>query len=465
MFVSALQKSSRVVPLTRNKALLCVAVGTLIAASAGLALATGPGALDSRFGHGGLAYVGSNNRLFGAVVQRDGKVVVVGEAGASSSARLLLVRFTSPGRLDRSFGRGGLVKGPAIIGHGRDSGSLGRAVALQSDGGLVVVGKVTNGDGLARDGLLVERYDSRGRLDRSFGKHGVVDVLTGDSFGDGYAVAIQPDGKILAAGTSDRSGTGGVGPRAAIVRLQKNGRLDRSFGRGGIDAINLGPDSYPLAVALQRGGKIVIAGSEEPDERSPTALVARLTQSGALDRSFAGRGEYAHQYARGGSFSSFNALTVQPDGKILAAGSAVNSTSGADAIVVRFAPSGGRDRSFASGGAVYSSSAINFLASGTTVPGAKGITLGAGGRIIAAGDYANGVEIHAALWAFTSRGRPVRGFGSQGRVLTAYHSASESEAAGLAISPNGTLVTAGDGQTLPGRDYFAVTARYVGFKR
>ena len=241
------------------------------------------------------------------------------------------------------------MTGPPIPGT-HDKGSLGRAVALQSDGKIVVVGKVTNGNGLARDGLLIERYDSRGRLDHSFGRAGIVDVLTNSFYGDGYGVAIQPDGGIVAAGTSDRSGAGGVVPRTAVVRVKRNGSLDGSFGQRGIAAIDLGTYSYALSLALQRNGKIVLAGSTAPGVQVPLAMVARLTGSGALDRSFARRGEFTHQYARSASDSSFNAVAVQRDGKIVATGSAADGNNGADAIVARFAGSGGQDRCFGSGG-------------------------------------------------------------------------------------------------------------------
>ncbi len=450
------------VSFARRRVLLCGAAGTLLAASGALALARRPGTLDSSFGHHGTAKAGADSRLFGAVTQRDGKVVAVGESGARSSARLLLVRFTSAGKLDRSFGHGGRVIGPAIPG-AHDKGSLGRAVALQSDGKIVVVGKATNGNGAARDGLLIERYDSRGRLDHGFGRAGIVEVLTHTSYGDGYAVAIQPNGGIVAAGTSDRSGAGGVVPRTAVVRVKPNGSLDSSFGQRGISTLDLGAYSYALAVALQRNGRIVLAGSTAPGFQVPQAIVARLTRSGALDPSFAHRGQFTRQYARHASDSSFNAVAIQRDGRIVAAGSAADGNSGGDAIVARITGSGGQDNSFGSGGVVYSTSATNFLASGTSIPGASGVALGPGGRIIAAGESANSVETKAAVWAFTARGGLDRTFGSKGKVLTTYNRAAASEATGVAIASNGAVVTAGDGQAIPGRGYFAIVARYVGF--
>ena len=294
--------------VTRRLLTLFVATITITPAAA---LAASPGSLDSSFGSGGIATMGQNTRLFGTAVQSDGKVVAVGESGAGSSADVLVARFTSSGALDHSFGSGGLVQGPAVPTAG-GSGSLARAVAIQPDGKIVVVGRATTADGTGTDGLLIERYDSNGGLDHSFGSGGVVNLLS-STYGDGYAVAIQPDGKIVATGAADAAGSGGTFPRVAVARLSSNGSLDTSFGSGGIDVLDLGAYSYADAVALQGDGKIVIAGSQRPGLEVTNALIARLTPSGARDSSFAGSGAFAQQYAAsGGAYSGFDAVRCKP---------------------------------------------------------------------------------------------------------------------------------------------------------
>jgi uncharacterized delta-60 repeat protein len=443
--------------------LLCGAWAGLLAGATGAARAAAPGSLDSSFGSGGIAASAADTRLFGTAVQSDGKVLAVGEAGASSHATMLLVRFTSTGSLDRSFGANGVVRGPAISGT-PGAGSLGRGVAIQRDGRIVVVGKNTSSDGSARDGLLVERFNSNGSIDKSFGSGGVVNLLTGNSFGDGYAVAVQPDGRIVATGTADTAGSGGTTPRVAVVRLNENGSLDTSFGSGGIDRLNLGAYSYALTVALQSDHKIVIAGSQAPGLQVPNALIARLTPSGALDRSFAGTGAYAHQYARGAANSGFTSLAIQPNGSIVAAGTAANGNSGADTLVVRFNASGAQDRTFGSGGVVSTSSAVHWsFGSTVTVPGANGVALSPNGDIVVAGSFANSIITYATVWALTSRGSLAGGFGHSGAAVLTNSDGNNTEYSAIALSTtSGDFVVAGDTDPFGG-SYTGIAARYIGF--
>jgi uncharacterized delta-60 repeat protein len=437
---------------------ICAAIA---AAFASAALAARPGSVDPSFGHRGITRLPSGTRLFGTAVQSDGKVVAVGESGAGSSADVLVARFSSSGALDHSFGSGGIVHGPAVrtlLGKLVRTGSLGRAVAIQPDGKIVVVGKATTADGTGTDGLLIERYSSAGKLDHSFGSGGLVKLLS-STYGDGYAVAIQPDGKIVATGAADAAGSGGTFPRVAVVRLHSNGSLDRSFGSGGTDVLDLGAYSYAYAVALQHG-KIVIAGSQRPGLQVTNALIARLTPSGARDRSFAGSGAKAHQYAgSGGAYSGFDAVAVEPDGKLVAAGAATSS-SGADALAVRFTSSGAQDGSFGSGGVARSSSAVHYTPVGA-VPGANAIVLAPGGVVVTAGVFTNAAASSAALWAFTGRGAPDGAFGSHGTVTTRIAGAANSELAGLALDRTGKLVAVGDEQTGFRGTYTGIALRYI----
>jgi uncharacterized delta-60 repeat protein len=437
---------------------LFVATVTLTPAAA---LAASPGSLDSSFASQGIATMGQNTRLFGTAAQSDGKVVAVGESGTASSADVLVARFSSSGALDHSFGSGGLVQGPAVPA-AKGTASLARAVAIQPDGKIVVVGKATTTDGTGTDGLLIERYNANGSLDHSFGSGGLVNLLS-STYGDGYAVAIQPDGKIVATGAADAAGSGGTFPRVAVVRLSSNGSLDPSFGSGGIDVLDLGAYSYAYAVALQGDGKIVIAGSQRPGLEVTNALIARLTPSGARDGSFAGSGAFAQQYAAsGGAYSGFGAVAVQPDGKLVAAGAATNAT-GADAFAVRFTSSGAQDGSFGSGGVVRSTSAVNYTPFGSGAPGADAIAIAPGGDVVTAGVFTDAAVSDAALWAFTPGGAPDPRFGSHGTVVTSIAGAAGSELAALALDPSGNLVAVGDELTGFGSTYAGIAARYIGF--
>ncbi|HWF54280.1 MAG TPA: hypothetical protein VG223_06635, partial [Solirubrobacteraceae bacterium] len=351
----------------------------------------------------------------------------------------------------------GIVNGPAV-GGGRGRGSLGRAVAIQPNGRIVVVGKATSSDGSGRDGLLVERYRANGGLDRSFGSGGVVNLFA-DSFGDGYAVALEPSGAIVAAGSDDATGSGGTAPRVALARLSASGHPDGSFGSHGLDVIDLGAYSYALGVAVARGGKLVIAGSQSPGLQATNALVGRLTPSGRLDHSFRGSGYYAHQYARQAAFSAFNAVAVRGNGQIVTAGTATSSGLTGYAIVARFRGSGAPDGSFGSGGVAYARSAVDYLTNGTSFPGANGLTVLPNGEVIAAGRFNTSVESKLALWAFTAGGRPAGGFGSHGSSVLTLHNSPNSEGAAIAQAGTSAVVVAGDEDQL-GKPFGGLIARY-----
>ncbi len=449
--------SSRRPTKNRVAARICGAALIALAIVPAAASAATPGTIDTTFGSGGIANGGTGNRLFGAAVQADGKVLAVGETGAPST--VLLERFAANGQPDGSFGSGGVVRGPAVT-SAFDTGSLGRSVAVQSDGKIVVAGKATSPDASGTDGILVERYNSNGSIDSSFGSHGVALALT-QQLADGYGVAIQSDGKIVATGSANASGSGGVTPRVAVVRFNTNGSLDSGFANHGTDVIDLGAYSVALGVALQSDGKIVIVGSQAPGLQVPNALIARLTSTGARDPSFNGNGAFTHQYAIGAANSAFNAVAVQKDGKIVAAGAATSGNTGANAVIARFTSGGTPDGSFGSGGVVFKPSATSSSVT-STIPGATGVTLAGNGDIVASGTLTvNGVS-DVAAWAVRSNGATETGFGLGGVVTTPFGTNGRGEGNGLAVGADGKFVVAGDSRTIFGA-YSGVVVRYNGF--
>ncbi len=155
-----------------------------------------------------------------------------------------------------------------------------RAVAIQADGKIVAAGYSGHGDVMYD--FLLARYTTSGKLDGSFGSGGK--VLTDVGVDDyAFSVAVQPDGKIVAAGLSTAKGSGDF----ALVRYTKSGALDASFGSGGKVLTDLGANSYDgaSAVAVQADGKIVAAGFSRAKGSGDFALV-RYTTSGKLDASF-----------------------------------------------------------------------------------------------------------------------------------------------------------------------------------
>ena len=134
---------------------------------------------------------GSVDRAFAMALQPDGKLVVAGD----SDANFALARYNSDGSLDAGFGTGGKV---ITSFGGTDQAS---AVILQPDGKIVVAGQTDTGVSID---FALARYMPDGSLDGAFGSGGRVTTnFIGNSDDLGSAVALQSDGKIVVGGTSD----------------------------------------------------------------------------------------------------------------------------------------------------------------------------------------------------------------------------------------------------------------------
>jgi uncharacterized delta-60 repeat protein len=213
-----------------------------------LARYTADGALDASFGNGGKVTTDFDSpfeHCTALAIQGDGRIVAVGHVRVPPSppARwdFALARYHADGTLDPTFGSGGKVTSNFL---GRD---LAEAVALQTDGRIVVAGEVSVEDSLSDFG--VARYQADGSLDGTFGDGGLV-TTDFDSANDvAYAVAIETGKRIVAAGRSD----GGTGNDFALARYAFDGGLVTTDFAGGSDICQ--------GLAVQNDGGIVLAGS------------------------------------------------------------------------------------------------------------------------------------------------------------------------------------------------------------
>ena len=211
------------------------------------------GSLDTSFDTDGkvtTAIGASDDYVNSIALQSDGKIVVAGNASISGHSDFAVVRYNGNGTPDTSFSGGKVTTN--INGRDSDAGSM----ALQSDGKIVVAGGTSSITG-PYDFSLV-RYNADGTPDTSFGTGGT--VITALSVGYDYAIAmtLQNDGKIVATGLSNISGVNNV----ALLRYNANGTLDTSFNGDGIVTTQIGNwDSFASAIALQSDGKIVAAGA------------------------------------------------------------------------------------------------------------------------------------------------------------------------------------------------------------
>ncbi len=308
-------------------------------ATAARSSAAASGTLDPGFGQGGRVStdLGGLSTVYATVVQADGRIVAVGYVSRNGDEDFALARYTRDGTLDPAFGTGGIVR-TDISGTGSDD--VARAVALQADGRIVVAGQSTAGAG-----ITLARYDRDGSLDPAFGSAGV--VTTGIT-GIGYAVATGPDGRILVAGSADA----GTGNDVVVVRLRPDGSPDPAFGTGGTvltDVGGAGSNDVGDALALQPDGAVLVAGSSDSGTGSH-ALLLRYRGNGTLDPTFGRDGVVVTSPASAGNASRAAAVTLGSGGTVVTAGSTRLPGGGSGFAVARYRRDGSPDTSFGSGG-------------------------------------------------------------------------------------------------------------------
>jgi len=394
------------------------------ASSAGArAVSLGPaaGRLDRSFGSAGKVVTDSLQSEYAAAVavQRDGKVLVAGpRRGPAGGSRALVARYLTNGRLDRSFGSGGVV----TFGFGVRV-SDARDLAVQPDGRIVVAG-------LAGDDFAVARVSPDGTLDQTFGQGGRVTTDLGAAVDPdgGEAVALQPDGKIVVAGDVREPGPFEIYD-FAIARYDPDGSVDASFGAGGHITTGLDIDFRMGGVAVQPDGKIVAAGATRPYPSSgPSLAVVRLNPDGSIDSSFGDGGAVT------GGFGEGDDVLVS-GGKILVAGGDLT-----DMTVSRFNADGTLDNSFGLGGVATA----HFAAQHSGQSFAKGVAVQHDGEIVAAGfTRPDNVVGDFAVARFNPDGRPDPAFGAAGKTTTDLQGHSYDEANGLALTTRGKILVAG----------------------
>ena len=290
------------------------------------------GALDTSFNGSGIAV--SNFRAVANALIRSGSGGIVAVGQAFESGDFALLRLDASGLPDPTFDQDGFRLDDAGGG-----GAFASSVALQPDGRLIVAGRTTSTTGFA-----VARLEPDGRLDVTFDGDGKLRAdLFATGLREGRALALQPDGKILIAGAAI-PGNGDF----ALVRLHQDGAFDSSFDADGIATTPVGPGvDMALAMALQGDGKIVVAGRAQNGFNQDVALV-RYNSDGSLDTTFDFDGRVFT--ALGTGDDEAHAVAMQPDGKIVIGGFAVNGPK--QLLLARFHPNGSIDASFGQGGVV-----------------------------------------------------------------------------------------------------------------
>ena len=420
---------------------------------------TADGDLDPSFGVGGKVQhdFGQSTDIAHAVAaQPDGKLVVVGTTYTNndySKEDFAVLRLLADGSPDPSFGIAGRVKTdfPGLA-------AVASSVVVQPDGKILVAGGAFPLFTFLGDFKLV-RYNADGSLDASFGTGGIVTTVFPGQGSYAFALALQPDGRIVAAGTDfvNFSSSSSSNTDFALARYHPDGTPDATFGINGQLATDFdGFNDDAFAVLVQPDGKLVAVGSAVSTANFYDFAAARYLQNGALDSSFGTGGKVRTDFGTGG-FDQARSAALQTDGKVVAAGfTNFNFGLSQPFALVRYDASGALDATFDGDGKAE----IDFGSFNQT---AYKVLLPPGGKIVTVG-YPNTESSDSDFLVARSHpdGSLDTSFGIGGKVRTSFGDLNGG-AQGAALLPDGRIVAAGFNAT-PTHEFsqFAV-ARYIGF--
>lgn len=436
-----------------------VVVGaTLIGAT--LSAAAAPGDRDVSFGSDAVAFVQADEPTLAEdlVVDSEGRIVVVGTIENPIGDDFLIARLLPDGSLDTAFGDAGTVS----VDFG-DGDHQAAGVALDGDGRIVVVGTTVLDP---RSRISVTRLEPDGDLDLMFSEDGKMQ-LTVDAYAFASDVVLQPDEKIVVAGLNggrDGRGSDFSTDDYFVARLLADGTPDPAFdGDGQVSHEELGPgDERVTAVALQSDGRIVLAGFQIFGDTS-MATFLRLNSDGSRDTSvefrgraslglnqtpldvvvqadgkllFAGRsaispfdtdfylerrnadGTFDVDFGNNGEGEVFTSISngqdeavgvmVQPDGKIIAVGSAADETR---IVAVRYRTDGTIDESFGAAGiaTIGATDRHGTVRGGAGVAASVAVAAGAlqsDGKVLVAGSLSDPVTSLVQVVRFEGGGTP-----------------------------------------------------------
>jgi uncharacterized delta-60 repeat protein len=403
---------------------------------------------DSTFNDSGLVVSSfpSGNQVGRAIaVQPDGKIIA-GGFGSTSLYNYNLVRYLTDGRVDSTFGANGMVTTPVAF------ASDLADVCLQSTGKIIAGGYYQAGSASQQDFLLI-RYLPNGTIDSAFGANGR--VLTDFSGGNNeqiHALAIQSDDKIVAVG--EWFNTAQTVYNFAIARYMPDGSPDSSFNGTGKLLIDMaGYSDYAKAVVIQPDGKIVVAGTTATASASVTEFCAvRLTAAGAPDPSFGIGGKailpslFNHQ-------DYCEAMVLQSDGKYVLAG----NTSPGNGIIWAAA----RLRADGTIDSTYNSTGWQTFAFNIYENYLQDAAIDAYGNTVLVGSTVNDLTgvTGAALASINTAGLPDPTFGSSGMAVFEYTDADNAAYAN-AFQPDGRLLIVGEMNSTADPSVKIYTARF-----
>ncbi|MEK6742678.1 MAG: beta-propeller fold lactonase family protein [Nitrospirota bacterium] len=349
---------------------------------------------------------------------KDG-ITVTGGATTNAGSVAMYVEGGMSGLLDTSFDTDGM----AVTSFGTSTASQATGLAVQPDGKIVVVANSWWVGGPTSASHII-RYNPDGTLDPGFGSSGIVSVLTGTVIPTTYAIAIQPDGKIIIAGSS--------GPDSFIARYLPDGRLDNSandplgnLAGSGWLAVNHGGGDRYNGLAIASDGTIVATGQAVPGSAWVFSLL-RLSTSGSVITSVTAT-------ARSSANDYGHAVAISGDGSIFVGGDSW-ITSESDFALIKFNSSGSK----------VNQSVLD-VGFGKRELG-RAIGIQSNGKVLMAGPAGCDSLSKSCfgILRFNADATIDTGFGASGKVLTTFNGTTSAEAYALKVLPDDSFIIFGD---------------------
>ena len=275
------------------------------------------GNLDTGFGKDGILILDISpvygNFAWEGEILSDGKIVACGYTFDDSNieAKLLVIRLTKDGKLDPTFGTNGFTLDEFPI-----KNPMAERLVVQKDGKIVI-------GGYYGDNIMTIRYDVNGKRDKTYGTDGmcVIKINNANSFVKG--MDIQDDGKIVVAGPYPHTDVT-TKWKWFVTRIGTEGKIDKSFGEDGfvfLHDIGRG-DDWATALKIQSDGKIVVGGHSW-DENLPvlqySTAIVRLNKDGSIDKTFGKDGLARNRFTTDVNSNLLADIVIAPNGNIYAA--------------------------------------------------------------------------------------------------------------------------------------------------
>ena len=377
------------------------------------------GDLDASFGTGGLLaqdFGFGDDFGYAVAVQSDGRILVAGTVqGSNGTTDFGLARFLPDGSLDVSFGAGGFVR--TDFGLTSPSIDEARSIAIDGGGRIYVAGYANRG---LNNDFAVARYNPDGSLDGSFGTAGVaVNSFNGND--QAFAMTLQPDGKVLLAGM--------ISNDFGIARYTESGALDATFGTGGFVRTSIGASlDAATCIAVGADARITVGGYVQFSANFDFCA-ARLNPDGSLDTSLNGTGRVTTSILN--TVDQPTSIVLYDDGKFALAG-----RNGGNVMIIRYNAIGSRDSTFGSSGIAN----IDLGGSNDT---ANAMLPTSDGKLLLTGVVGNAdASRDFAVFRVTANGALDSTFGTGGLSRTDF-AGDIDQAFGMAMGPDGKLVVAG----------------------